>query len=143
MESISIGEEAGGAGGTNSYSALKRLDKVWTNICSAEAGDDFVLNFILYIKNDMVLYHCRDRFDMIIQRVKFDIAETKPPQVVTSVEGAFKRDEASGKSVEDFDVLVCGGTLGIFIATALCAKGLKVGIVERNILKGVCYENSD
>ncbi|KNA18587.1 hypothetical protein SOVF_069020 [Spinacia oleracea] len=99
MESISIGEEAGGAGGTNSYSALKRLDKVWTNICSAEA-------------------------------------ETKPPQVVTSVEGAFKRDEASGKSVEDFDVLVCGGTLGIFIATALCAKGLKVGIVERNILKG-------
>lgn len=99
MESISVGAEAGGAGGTSSYSALKRLDQIWTNICSAETV-------------------------------------TKPPQVVTSVRGSFMHNEASGKSVENFDVLVCGGTLGIFIATALCAKGLKVGIVERNILKG-------
>jgi glycerol-3-phosphate dehydrogenase len=39
--------------------------------------------------------------------------------------------------VDKFDVVVCGGTLGIFIATALSAKGLQVGVVERNILKGV------
>lgn len=35
-----------------------------------------------------------------------------------------------------FDVLVCGGTLGIFIATVLASKGLRVGIVERNIIQG-------
>ncbi|XP_021743174.1 uncharacterized protein LOC110709269 isoform X1 [Chenopodium quinoa] len=99
MESISVGTEAGGAGGSYSYTALKRLDQLWTNICSAETV-------------------------------------TKPPQVVTSITGPFVHDDASGKSVENFDVIVCGGTLGIFIATALCAKGLKVGIVERNILKG-------
>jgi 2-polyprenyl-6-methoxyphenol hydroxylase-like FAD-dependent oxidoreductase len=34
-------------------------------------------------------------------------------------------------------VIVCGGTLGIFVATALASKGLNVGIVERNVLKGV------
>lgn len=74
----------------------------------------------------------------INKHVKFDIiAVTIPPQVVTSARGAFKRSESSGMTVEDFDVVVCGGTLGIFIATALCAKGLKVGIVERNLLKGV------
>ena len=67
----------------------------------------------------------------------FDIAVNKPPQVVTTVCGPFTRSEVSGKSVDDFDVVVCGGTLGIFIATALCAKGLTVGIVERNILQGV------
>lgn len=71
----------------------------------------------------------------------FDIAVSKPPEVVTSVRGPFAHDEASGKSVEEFDVVVCGGTLGIFIATALSAKGLKVGIVERNILKGVWQGN--
>lgn len=36
-------------------------------------------------------------------------------------------------------MVVCGGTLGIFIATALSSKGLQVGVVERNILKGVCF----
>ena len=45
--------------------------------------------------------------------------------------------DLTGKVVDKFDVVVCGGTLGIFIATALSAKGLQVGVVERNILKGV------
>lgn len=36
-----------------------------------------------------------------------------------------------------FDVLVCGGTLGIFVATALVSRGVSVAIVERNLIKGV------
>ena len=39
--------------------------------------------------------------------------------------------------IQNFDVLICGGTLGIFFAAALASKGLKVGVVEKNILKGV------
>ncbi|CAN0368114.1 unnamed protein product, partial [Laminaria digitata] len=35
-----------------------------------------------------------------------------------------------------FDVLVCGGTLGIFVATALQMRGFKVGVVERGPLLG-------
>ncbi|GMG98700.1 hypothetical protein Nepgr_000540 [Nepenthes gracilis] len=97
MENISFTAEVGGAGGAYSYSALKRLDKLWSNICSAT---------------------------------------TEPQKVVSSVSGSFFHSEKADNAVEKFDVLVCGGTLGIFIAAALCAKGLQIGIVERNILKG-------
>lgn len=62
----------------------------------------------------------------------------EPQQIVTSTRGMFSHSGADGKAVDTFDVLVCGGTLGIFIATALSFKGLRVGVVERNILKGVC-----
>lgn len=30
--------EVGGAGGAYSYNALKRLDNLWTSICSASSG---------------------------------------------------------------------------------------------------------
>lgn len=58
-------------------------------------------------------------------------------EVVRRVSGAFSRSDLGEKAIDTFDVLVCGGTLGVFIATALSLKGLRVGIVERNVLKGV------
>ncbi|XP_030928418.1 uncharacterized protein LOC126695295 isoform X2 [Quercus robur] len=97
MEGISVSGEVGGAGGAYSYNALKRLDQLWSGICSAQT---------------------------VVQ---------EPQQIVSSIRGIFDSDD---KAVDTFDVLVCGGTLGIFIATALSSKGLRVGIVERNILKG-------
>ncbi len=36
----------------------------------------------------------------------------------------------------DFDVIICGGTLGIFIATTLQQKGYKVAVIEKGILQG-------
>lgn len=98
MGNILSTAEAGGAGGSYSYGALKRLDQLWSNICTAQA-----------------------------------VVET-PRQVVSTVPTSFS-NSGSHKSIK-FDVLVCGGTLGIFIATALLAKGLRVGVVERNILRG-------
>ncbi|KAG5545614.1 hypothetical protein RHGRI_017939 [Rhododendron griersonianum] len=100
MESISVSGEVGGAGGSYSYDALKRLDQLWSGICSAQT----------------------------------DVLE--PQKVVSSVPGLFSQSDVAGKAVETFDVIVCGGTLGIFIATALSCKGLRVGIVERGVLKG-------
>jgi hypothetical protein len=38
MESIAVSGEVGGAGGANSYNALKRLDQLWSSICSAQTG---------------------------------------------------------------------------------------------------------
>lgn len=38
MEGISVSDEVGGAGGAYSYNALKRLDKLWSDICSAQTG---------------------------------------------------------------------------------------------------------
>uniref|UniRef100_J3MT21 Uncharacterized protein n=1 Tax=Oryza brachyantha TaxID=4533 RepID=J3MT21_ORYBR len=98
MDKISSGEEVGGAGGAHSYSALKRLDQIWSSICEAQA-------------------------------------DSKVPEVVTRVQGPLV-DYDCGDGSEIFDVLVCGGTLGIFVATALSYKGLRVGIIERNIIKG-------
>lgn len=101
MESISVSGEVGGAGGAYSYNALKRLDQIWSNICSTQT------------------------------------VQQETQQVVSSNAGLFSQSDLSEKAVGTFDVVVCGGTLGIFIATALSFKGLRVAIVERNILKGV------
>uniref|UniRef100_A0A804NQW1 Lycopene beta/epsilon cyclase protein n=1 Tax=Zea mays TaxID=4577 RepID=A0A804NQW1_MAIZE len=98
MDKISAGEGVGGAGGAYSYSALKRLDQIWSSICEAQA-------------------------------------DSKVPEVVTRVEGLLA-DSDLGSGSEIFDVIVCGGTLGIFVATALSSKGLRIGIIERNIIKG-------
>ncbi|KAL6598599.1 hypothetical protein ACP70R_046298 [Stipagrostis hirtigluma subsp. patula] len=98
MDKISSGEEVGGAGGAYSYSALKRLDQIWSSICQEQV-------------------------------------DSKVPVVVTRVQGPLV-DNDRGAGSEIFDVLVCGGTLGIFVATALSSKGLRVGIIERNIIKG-------
>ena len=38
--------------------------------------------------------------------------------------------------VVDFDVVICGGTLGILIGCALAVKGLRVALMERGILRG-------
>ncbi|KAB2022455.1 hypothetical protein ES319_D07G212300v1 [Gossypium barbadense] len=100
MESISVSGEVGGAGGAYSYNALKRLDGIWSSICSTQT------------------------------------VQQAPQQVVSSFPGVSSRSVLAEKQVDKCDVVVCGGTLGIFIATALIAKGLKVCIVERNILKG-------
>ncbi len=37
---------------------------------------------------------------------------------------------------KDFDAIVCGGTLGIFIACALQRRGWRVAIIEQGLLKG-------
>ena len=58
-----------------------------------------------------------------------------PPQIVTRVQGPAP-PAAADPGVETFDVLVCGGTLGIFMASALSYRGLRVGIVERGAVKG-------
>jgi lycopene cyclase CruP len=36
----------------------------------------------------------------------------------------------------DWDVVICGGTLGILIGCALAVKGLRVALIERGILRG-------
>ncbi|KAG9135339.1 hypothetical protein Leryth_026628 [Lithospermum erythrorhizon] len=100
MESISNSGEVGGAGGANSYNALKRLDHLWSTICNAKS-----------------------------------VVE-EPKQVVSAFPGLTTDSALAADSVDVFDVVICGGTLGIFLAAALTSKGLRVAVVERNILKG-------
>ncbi|KAK8952209.1 hypothetical protein KSP39_PZI003714 [Platanthera zijinensis] len=53
-----------------------------------------------------------------------------------TIGSSFYNEADKNTSRRTFDVVVCGGTLGIFIATALVSRGLHVSIVERNQLKG-------
>lgn len=39
-------------------------------------------------------------------------------------------------SEPSYDVVVCGGTLGIFYAAALAQRGLRVAVVEQGALRG-------
>ncbi len=52
---------------------------------------------------------------------------------------ATRKKKRSQEEEEVFDAVVCGGTLGVFLATALALKGMKVAIVERGPLRGVPY----
>ncbi|KAL3349947.1 hypothetical protein AABB24_022816 [Solanum stoloniferum] len=82
-------------------------------------------------------YSALKRLDQLLSKICSASAVVEEPQkVVSSVPGSVKDSEHVGNLEEVFDVIVCGGTLGIFIATALSSKGLRVGVVERNVLKG-------
>ncbi|KAK6805230.1 hypothetical protein RDI58_003015 [Solanum bulbocastanum] len=56
--------------------------------------------------------------------VSGEVVVEEPQKVVYSVPGSVKDSEHAGNLEEVFDVIVCGGTLGIFIATALSSKVL-------------------
>lgn len=57
----------------------------------------------------------------------------KPPQVVST-------SSAPLGAAPQYDVIVCGGTLGIFLATALQRGGLRVAVLERGKLQGRAQE---
>ncbi|MEL6158575.1 MAG: FAD-binding oxidoreductase [Cyanobacteria bacterium J06623_5] len=50
------------------------------------------------------------------------------PTVVTQDDG--------GLSTVDYDVAICGGTLGILLGAALAMRGWKVALLERGVLRG-------
>lgn len=56
--------------------------------------------------------------------------------VVSTYGGVSANTNVKKGAICTFDVVVCGGTLGVFLATALASKGIRVGIVERGILRG-------
>ncbi|WVZ92917.1 hypothetical protein U9M48_038947 [Paspalum notatum var. saurae] len=80
-------------------------------------------------------YDALKRLDNIWSSICDPRVDSNVPQVVTRVQGPFPDSDLDAGS-DIFDVIVCGGTLGIFVATALSSKGLRVGIIERNIIKG-------
>jgi len=56
-----------------------------------------------------------------------------PPQIVRRHAGEAPAEASEGPSV---DVVVCGGTLGIFVAGALQRAGLQVCVIERGEVRG-------
>ncbi|GAQ77784.1 Hypothetical protein KFL_000030600 [Klebsormidium nitens] len=63
------------------------------------------------------------------------------PETVKERRGSWRDVGTSGQeNLGVYDVVVCGGTLGVFLATALQLRGKRVAIVERGVLMGRAQE---
>ncbi|GAX28670.1 hypothetical protein FisN_33Hh056 [Fistulifera solaris] len=119
MKRIPAERQASGAGGSSSWEAFQRAEKLWTQL---------------------------KEFQPFTYDAKYmgrpDRNGNPPPQMFVYQDIAMgnpacwlKLREQYGKEL-DFDVVVCGGTLGIFFATALQLQGHNVCVVEAGELRG-------
>ncbi|KAG6557903.1 hypothetical protein Mapa_000081 [Marchantia paleacea] len=67
-------------------------------------------------------------------------AKGSAPEVVRRLDGKMLGISDPAALSGSFDVVVCGGTLGVFVATALAQRGFKAAIVERGQLRGRMQE---
>eukprot|EP01082_Thalassiosira_pseudonana_P013362 g12527.t1 g12527 contig6:2093323-2095461(+) len=120
MEKTSSSGQTGGAGGVSTYEAFLRTDENWSCLKSSQPFDYDSTN-LKQIQNGV----------------------PPPPQFVTDDGGKGNpkcweklrmQNEASASL--DYDVTLCGGTLGIFIALALQLQGHRVVVVEAGKLLG-------
>ena len=47
-----------------------------------------------------------------------------------------QQQASTSAPTHDYDVIICGGTLGLFLATALQLAGWRVAIVEKRLVQG-------
>lgn len=106
MKRTPVEGQATGAGGASTWEAFQRVEQNWKALKEAKPNNS-----------------------------------RNVPEFVTS-DGAKgnpkcwqKLSEQSNKEL-DYDVVVCGGTLGIFFATALLLKGHRVAVLEAGKLRG-------
>jgi len=96
-------------------------------VCSAELPGR-VGEFLSRVPGDAVTGI--QRADAAWERIKqFGKGSVSAQKVVTT------SSQTVGEEV-DYDVMVCGGTLGIFLASALAKRGFKVAVIERGRLCG-------
>jgi len=118
MKKIPSEGQAGGAGGTSTWDGFQRAEENWSRLKAFKA------------------------FDYDPKLLSRDQNGIPPPPLFVTQDGATgnpqcwaKLREQQGKEL-DYDVVVCGGTLGIFFATALLVKGHKVAVIEAGKLRG-------
>ncbi|CAE7867777.1 unnamed protein product [Symbiodinium necroappetens] len=77
------------------------------------------------------------RADMVWQRIKERSARKAQGEDLDPPKQVVRRGETkSPAGMQSFDVVVCGGTLGILVARALQNEGYAVCIVERGVVRG-------
>eukprot|EP00549_Striatella_unipunctata_P022022 CAMPEP_0118699942 /NCGR_PEP_ID=MMETSP0800-20121206/16243_1 /TAXON_ID=210618 ORGANISM="Striatella unipunctata, Strain CCMP2910" /NCGR_SAMPLE_ID=MMETSP0800 /ASSEMBLY_ACC=CAM_ASM_000638 /LENGTH=1167 /DNA_ID=CAMNT_0006600343 /DNA_START=1 /DNA_END=3505 /DNA_ORIENTATION=+ len=132
MEKTSGEEQTGGAGGSSTWEAFQKAEERWEALKQRSLS--------------------RKRWEALKQSKPFTYdmnwlrnvqnGVPRPHQFVTTdgsdgtEAGWTKLREQAVTGEMDYDVIVCGGTLGIFFATALQLKGFKVAVVEAGKLRG-------
>ena len=119
MESTSKETQATGAGGFSTYDAFLRADSMWSKLKSSQPFDYDITN----------LSQVQNGIEPPVQFVTDDGAKGNPAA------WSKLRESQSSKKL-DYDITLCGGTLGIFIALSLQLKGHKVLVVEAGKLMG-------
>lgn len=91
----------------------------------------------------LVTYEALKRADanwLRLRTMKTGSAAGPVPDVVTQGSGEWQLANLVPINAPIFDVVVCGGTLGVFVATALLLKGYKVAVVEKGEMRGRAQE---
>ncbi|GJP54272.1 hypothetical protein CLOM_g13381 [Closterium sp. NIES-68] len=121
MSSLPAGQQAGGAGGQVSYADLQRADAAWRALRTTPPGAPTA------------------PAPQVVKRKPGSCLSAAPSREAGST-GSSDSGGAGGKGAVDVDVAVCGGTLGVFVATSLALRGKRVAIVERGALRGRAQE---
>jgi flavin-dependent dehydrogenase len=132
MEKTPVEGQTGGAGGVSTWDAFVRSEQNWRRLRDAVAFDP---------KNPPVgtppfkpfVTTAKDHEDY----TKINgIQDSKPLQTLKDRYGASSTIQRQCFSYLDYDVVICGGTLGIFAALALQLKGRNVCVIEGGKLQG-------
>lgn len=117
MESAPVEGQTGGAGGSSTWDAFLRTEQNWRRLRDSQPFE----------------------YDLNLGGIQNGVS---PPIAFVTDDGAqgnaqaWKALRESSSNNKDYDVIVCGGTLGIFIAMSLQLRGLKVCVVEGGTLQG-------
>lgn len=121
----------GGAGGITSWEAFLKAEQRWSELKQSKS----------FTFDDQLLRFNQDGIKPPYPFVTMDGASGNPKSWEKLRKIRKTLDDETGSNKDDatyldFDVIVCGGTLGIFIATALQIKGLRVCVIEAGKLQG-------
>ena len=112
-------QTTGGAGGAASYQAFCRAEENWTRLKELDVSTKSAKTSQLpFVTDDGTMGNpkCWEKL-----RASRDNAQSLGEKKTNSL---------------DYDVAICGGTLGIFFATALALRGFRVVVVEAGNLQG-------
>ena len=119
FQKIPSEQQAGGAGGSSTYKAFLRADENWSRLKEFHG------------------------FAYDTKLLQFEQQGMGPSSQFVSTDGAFGNPacwktlrNSIGQTQLDYDVVVCGGTLGIFYGMYLQLQGHRVCVVEGGKLRG-------
>lgn len=125
MEKAPVEGQAGGAGASTTWDAFVRTEQNWRRLRDFE-GFEYIHGENNYGMPEPMQFVVDDR-------------QKGNPKAWEKLEEQYNSASEIKKQCKtylDYDVVVCGGTLGIFIAHSLQLKGLKVAVVEAGKLQG-------
>ncbi|KAH9301562.1 hypothetical protein KI387_013145, partial [Taxus chinensis] len=85
-------------------------------------------------------YDALKQLDQLWLKIRTMKSDSSAPAVVVKCLSSSYLQTGSKPKILQFDVIICGGTLGIFVATALSLRGLRACVIEKGTLKGRAQE---